>query len=138
MRNLLLVSILALAGVAQAQTCGTLAITGAGTAGTQLDVALTGATARGFAFVVVGETTGTTTVQLPGGGSFTLGLDTPFIPVPFGRTDTTGAVSRSITVPSFLTTQYNVNAQALTFSVAFMPFAINACTSNVVAFTVGG
>src|SRR5215813_12929857 len=59
MRSLFLATALLLAGVSQAQSCGTLAVTGTGAAGTQLTVALTGATANGFALIAVAENTGT-------------------------------------------------------------------------------
>ena len=66
MRSLFVASLLALASFVPAQSCGTLAITGTGAPNTTLDVALTGATANGLAIVFVGQTTGSTTIRLPG------------------------------------------------------------------------
>jgi hypothetical protein len=138
MRSLFLATALLLAGVSQAQSCGTLAITGSGAAGTQLTVALTGATANGYALLAVAENTGTTTIQLPMNGSLTLGLATPIIPLPLARTDANGDGSITFTVPSRLTTATNLNGQAVTLALSLHPFGISACASNVVAFAVGG
>ena len=137
MRSLFLASALLLAGAAAAQSCGTLAVTGTGAAGTQLTFAVTGATANSFAILLIAENTGTTTVRLPG-GTLTLGLASPILPALLGRTNASGDVSRSITVPSRATTAHNVNGQAATFTLSFMPFSLTACASNVAAFTFGG
>ena len=137
MRSLLLTSLFALAGMLPAQNCGTLAITGSGAAGTQLGIGVTGATANAIAFVIVGQTTGTTTLPLPMGGSLVLGLASPFLPLPIGRTDANGDVSLQITVPAAVTQQIALNAQAAAIGFSFMPFSITGCTSNVVAFTIG-
>jgi hypothetical protein len=138
MRSLFLATALLLAGVSQAQSCGTLTVTGTGAAGTQLTVAVTGATANGFALIAVAENTGTTTIRLPMSGSLTLGLAAPIIPLPLGRTDANGDASISFTVPSRLTTAHNLNGQAVTLALSLHPFGISACASNVAAFAVGG
>jgi hypothetical protein len=136
MRTLFLASILALAGTATAQ-CGTLAFTGAGTAGTTLTVDVTGTTAGGLVIAMVGETTGSTTLNL-GPLSLTLGLDTPFFPVPLGRADSSGAISRSFNVPSQLTTAIPLNAQHTTFTLSLFPFNLGGCAGNVAGFSIGG
>ena len=136
MRPLFLSVALAFAGVLSAQTCGSLAITGSGAAGTQLGVAVTGATANAFTIVLVGETTGTTSLPLPG-GSLSIGLASPFLPLPLGRTDATGAASQQINVPSWISQQYSLNAQAVTIGFTRSPFSISGCTTNVAAFTIG-
>jgi len=138
MRSLFLATALLLAGVSQAQSCGTLAVTGSGAHGTQLTIAVTGATANSFAILAVAENTGTTTINLPMSGTLTLGLASPIIPLPLGRTDASGNASVSFNVPARLTTAHNVNGQAVTVSFTFHPFALSACTSNVAAFAIGG
>lgn len=138
MRSLLLTTSLLLAGLAHAQNCGTLAVTGAGTAGTTLDFSLTGATANSFAVVFVGENTGSTPIRLGMGTTLTIGLATPFFPLPLGRTDANGDVARQFTVPTRATTQHAVNGQAATFTLTWRPFSLGGCTSNVVPFNVGG
>jgi len=130
---------LALASTLAAQSCGTLAFTGTGAAGTTLDIAVTGGTANGFCMIAVSENTGSTPVQLPfGGGTLTLGLASPIIPLPFGRLDANGDRTRSISVPTRATTAHNLQGQAVTLSFSFRPFAFSACASNVAAFTIGG
>lgn len=137
MRSLLLASILLTAGVASAQSCGTLAITGSGAPGTTLDVSLTGSTADSYAWVFVGPNTGSTSIGVGPLFSLTLDLDPPFFPVFLGMTDGSGDASRQITVPGGIPQQINLNAQAATFTLARMPFGISVCTSNTVAFTIG-
>lgn len=137
MRTLFLASILTLAGLAQAQNCGTLTITGSGAAGTQVGVALTAAAANAFAVVFVGENAGATTLPLPMGASLSLGLAEPFFPVPLGRTDGNGDASLQVTVPSFISQQYALHAQAAAIGITWMPFGITGCTSNVVPLTIG-
>ena len=124
MRNLLLASVFSLASIASAQ-CGTLAITGAGTVGTTLTVAVTGTSANG-----------TTAINL-GPLSLTLGLAQPFFPLPLGTADANGNASVSFLVPAGITRQVQLNAQAATFAFTLRPFAIAACASNVVGFTIG-
>src|SRR5262245_19021353 len=88
---------LPVAGVATAQSCGTLAITGTGAPGTTLTYSITGATARGYVTLAVAEDTGTTTINLGALGlNLTLGLDTPILPVPLGRANSSGDLTRSI------------------------------------------
>ena len=137
MRTLFLASALALAGLAQAQSCGTLAITGNGAAGTTLTIAVTGATPHSLAILFVSENTGSTPIRLPG-STLTIDLATPILPLPFARTDANGDGSRSFTVPSRLTTAHAVNGQVGTFTLSFRPFSLTGCTSNVAGFTIGG
>lgn len=135
MRTLILASFLALAGTASAQ-CGTLTITGPGTAGSTLDVAVAGTSAGGFVAVMVGETAGSTTINV-GPLNLTLGLDMPFFPVPLGRADGNGDVSRSFTIPGAVNQQIALNGQAATLLLSIFPFSLSTCATNVVAFTVG-
>jgi hypothetical protein len=132
----LLASILALAGTASAQ-CGTLSFLGAGTAGSTLTVDVSGTTAGGLVVLFVGQDTGTTTIDL-GPLSLTFGLDTPFFPVPLGRADANGHVSRGVTIPTQLTTAFPLNAQHATFTLSVFPFSLDGCTGNVAAFSIGG
>lgn len=137
MRTLfILATSLALATAVPAQSCGTLAIGGSGAPGTVLQIELTDATPEGFAILYVGEHTGSTTFSL-GVVSLTVGLDGPFFAVPIGFTDAGGDASLPVMLPPVLPHQLDLNAQAATFSLSGLPFGITACTSNVVAFTIG-
>lgn len=138
MRTLLLASILSTAGFTTAQSCGTLAFTGTGAAGTTLGIAVTGATAGGMVALGVSQNTGTTTINVgPLGLNLTLGLDSPIIPVPLGRADSSGNVSRSIAIPSGLNQQIALQGQAVTITLSLFPFSLSACASNVAAFSIG-
>ena len=123
---------------ASAQTCGSLAVSGAGTAGTELVANLTGATPRGFAVLVIGETAGSTPIRVGSFLNLTIDLDLPFFPVPMGRTDAVGDESLSVAVPAGLLQQFSLQAQAVTLSLTLLPPTVIACKSNPVAFTVGG
>jgi hypothetical protein len=141
----LLVASLGLFATAASAQCSTLAITGTGLPGTTLQVDLTGSTAAAIAFVVIGETQGSTTITLGSAGSLTLGLDGPFLPVPLGMTSATGAVSRGFPVPSAATVGVDGFGQGLTLSFSFTPptgggmptFGFSTCTSNVAPFHFG-
>jgi len=138
MRTLFLATLLSVTGTAAAQSCGTLAITGTGAPGTTLTYAVTGATPRGYVTLAVAENAGTTTINLSGLGlNLTLGLDSPILPVPLGRANSSGDLTRAINVPANFPIQYALNAQGVTLTFTFMPFALNACTTNVVAFSIG-
>lgn len=135
MRTLLVASVLSLASFASAQ-CGTLAVQGTGAAGTTLTVSVSGTTAGGMVALVVGPTAGTTAINV-GPLNLTLGLAQPFFPLPLGTADATGNVSVSFAIPSQVTQQVALNAQAATLGFTLRPLAITACASNVVAFTIG-
>jgi|SoiMethySBSTD1v2_1073268.scaffolds.fasta_scaffold1368307_2 hypothetical protein len=136
MRSILPLSLLLLSGLLPAQNCGTLSSTG-GAAGTTLAINVAGAPANGFAVLVVGQNAGSTTVPLPMGGSLVLGIDSPILPLPLGRTDANGAVSLSVDIPAGLTQQFTVQAQAAVLTYTLMPFALNACAGNVIPITIG-
>lgn len=138
-----LISTLALAtaltaGLAQAQACSSLTVTGSGAPGSDLDFALTGAGANAFALAAIGETAGSTSIQFGALATLDLGLDRPFFVLPLGRTDTNGDVTQTFTVPNVPSMQ-NLNAQAFTADISFMPptIGLTFCTSDVVAFTIG-
>jgi len=137
MRTLFLATLLTVTGTAAAQSCGTLAITGTGAPGTTLTYTVTGATARGYVALAVAEDAGTTTINLGSFLSLTLGLDSPILPLPLGRANSSGDLTRSINVPANFPIQYALNAQAVTLTYSFMSFSVNACTTNVVAFSIG-
>src|SRR5262245_12550923 len=136
MRTLFLATFLTITSAAAAQSCGTLAVTGTGAPGTSLAFAVTGTTARGFVTLAVAENTGTTTIDL-GPLHLSLGLASPIFPVPMGRASATGDLSRTINVPTGIPQQYSLQGQVVTLTFTMMPFAVNACTTNVAAFTIG-
>jgi len=136
MRIFSVAAVLALAGLLPAQACGSLAITG-GAPGSQLSIALSGAPANGFAVLVVGEQAGSTSIQLPIGGSLILGVAEPFFPVPLGQTDISGAASLQLAIPASLPGQLQLQAQAVALGLRMMPLSLQACASNVVPVTIG-
>ncbi len=143
-KSLLALSLGLLATSASAQ-CSALTVTGTGLPGTTLQVDVDGTTAGEMAFLLVGAAQGTTTLNLGMMGSLTLGLATPFLPLPLGMTNATGDVSRSFAVPSAATMGLDVFGQGLTIGFSFTPptgggmpsFGFSTCTSNVVPFHVG-
>ncbi|HEU4418639.1 MAG TPA: hypothetical protein VFT55_06845 [Planctomycetota bacterium] len=134
MKSLAIAALLTLSGLATAQTCGTLAITG-GAPSTTLTIGVSGAAANSFAIAIVGPTLGSTTVPLPG-SSLVLGLANPFIPLPLGPVSATGSASQSIQLPAQLP-QINLHGQGVVIGFTTQPFGINACGTNVVSFTIG-
>ena len=114
--------------------CGTLAVTG-GAPSTTLQISVSGAAANSFAILAVGGTLGSTTLPLPG-GNLVLGLASPFLPVPLGMVDASGAVSLSVPVPANIP-QINLHGQGVVVGFTMQPFSISACGTNVVSFTIG-
>lgn len=138
MRTLFLATILTVAGAASAQTCGTLAFTGTGAAGTTLGIAVTGATAGGFVTLGVSQNTGTTPINVGWLGlNLTLGLDSPIIPLPLGRANSSGDITRSLNIPAGLGQQFALQGQAVTITLSIFPFNLTACASNVAPFSIG-
>ena len=114
-----------LAANASAQ-CATLTVTGTGAPGTSLTFNVDGTAVHAFALLAVGETQGTTTIPLGQLGSLTLGLATPFIPLPLGFTNASG-----------VTWGIDLFGQGVTAAYTFMPFSVTFCASNVAGFHVG-
>ena len=129
---LIAASLLAAAATAQ---CATLTVTGSGAPGGSLTISLDAAP-RALAFLAVGETAGTTTINL-GPVSFDLGLVMPFAPVPLGMTDATGSASLTFAVPANIPSA-DVFLQGLSAGLSLPPnFGLSVCTSNVVALHLG-
>jgi hypothetical protein len=133
MRFLLPAILLAAAAAAPAQSCS-LAVSG-GAPGSTLSISVTGAP-MSLAAVAVGQTAGTTVIDLGSLGSLTLGLAQPFVPVPIGILDSNGTASVSIPVPSQLPA-LDLVMQGVTVGVSVMPFALSLCGTNVVSVHVG-
>ena len=128
-----------------AAQCATLTVTGTGAPGTSLTFDLNGTDVHAFAMLAVGQTQGTTTIPMGPLGSLTLGLATPFIPLPLGFTNASGDVSRSISIPSGVTWGVDLFGQGVTALFTFTPpapptppsFSLTFCASNVAGFHVG-
>jgi hypothetical protein len=133
MRFLLPAILLAAAAAAPAQSCS-LAVSG-GAPGSTLSISVTGAP-MSIAAVAVGETAGTTVIDLGSLGSLTLGLAQPFVPVPLGIIDASGTASVSVTVPSQLPAA-DLVMQGVTVGITMMPFALSLCATNVASVHVG-
>lgn len=123
-----------------AQACSTLATAGTGKAGTTLTITLSGADKNAFALLALGQTAGSTTFDFGPLGSVTFGLAQPFGLFPLGQTDATGKATLAIQIPTSATTAVNLKGQGTTAVLTIQqgPPSLDFCTSNVVAFTVGG
>lgn len=133
MRFLLPAILLAAAAAAPAQSCS-LAVSG-GAPGSNLSISVSGAP-MSLAAVAVGQTAGTTVINLGSLGSLTLGLAQPFAPVPLGIIGANGTASVSIPVPSQLPA-VDLVMQGVTVGVSMMPLTLSLCGTNVVSVHVG-
>lgn len=167
MRSLLpIAASLAFCALVPAQDpCAGLTVTGDGSPGSDITFEIaTDGSGMAIAFVLIGKTAAD-----PASGHFSfpgldLGLEPPFIPLPLGRTDMDGDVSRTFTVPMGLNLpQLDLLAQAMTVEFSFMfPFGgmfgggggvpggsfgggswmdffmFTFCTSDLVPFQIGG
>lgn len=138
LRSVLVLATLAAAASAQ---CSSLTVTGSGAPGTTLTVALDGTSPNAFAFLVLGNTQGTTTINFGALGTLTLGLAAPFTPAPIGMTNLQGDVSMTIQVPSNLPVGgVDLFAQGVTLGLQFTPPtppSFSFCASNVAGFHIG-
>jgi len=110
--------------------------TAANNSGT-VTLALNGAP-MSFALFALGDTTGTTAINLGNLGTLELGLEAPFIAVPGGLTDMSGDASISFEVPSTAPagTWY---AQGVTIEFSFSPGgppSFGICSGNVASFSI--
>lgn len=143
----------ALSASLAAQSCSNLTATGNGAPGTSVVLALTGAPANAFTAVAIGDTLGTTTLNIGPLGTLTLGLAQPFVPLPMGLTNAAGEASRTINVPNSPSLPgIDLYGQAVSMTWAMQvpgpgnpgpggPHAsiltLTFCTSNVVSFHLG-
>jgi len=137
-KNLLLVATVAICGATIPAQCANLTITGNGAAGTILTLAIDGTEANQFAFLILGQNLGNTTLPLGPFGTINLDLVQPWFPFPIGLTDAAGDVSVTVDVPLSLPTSTFMNAQGLTLgALSGQPPTLNTCTTNTVAFRIG-
>jgi hypothetical protein len=130
-------AVLALAGFVQAQSCGNLAVSGGPT--TPVTFTATSLAAEAPAFLVVGPETGTTVFNFGPLGTLTLGLALPFALLPLGATSASGGASLTVDVPPSLPrTDLHAQAFSIEFEILPPPPRLEFCTTNVVAFTIGG
>ena len=130
----------ALATPALAGDCSTLAVTADEDS---IAVDITGGLADAPAFLVVGDTTGTTAFDFGPLGSLTLGLVQPFALFPVGSTDAAGALSLSFP-NNGNAPDVDLFAQAVTVGFTLnvppipgeLPVSLEFCTSNVAAFSL--
>jgi hypothetical protein len=132
---LLSASVLALLAVAPAQSCATLGVTGTGLPGTDLLFQYHGAE-HAYAFVLIGDTPGATTIRYGSLGTLTLDLAFPFLPVLLGRTDANGDRSRTIHVPSSAPS-LDLLAQGFDFYYELFPLRLEFCTSSTLPVHIG-
>lgn len=131
-----------LAASAWAGDCSSLAadVQGDLQSGATVTVDVTGSLPNALTFLVVGETAGTTSIDLGPLGGLTLGLELPFVPLPVGSTDGNGDLSLSFDTPGVPVSidPIDLLAQAVSIDVQFGggPPSIDTCTSNVVSVTI--
>lgn len=91
-----------------------------------------------FAFFALGDTTGSTAINLGNFGTLTLGLDTPFVAVPAGLTDMNGDASVTFSVPASAPAG-TYHAQAVTVEFSIAPgsgVSLDFCAGNVASFSI--
>jgi hypothetical protein len=150
----ILLATLALATFATAQNCSSLSATNS-TNGSRLNIALTNGAAGAPAILVIGQTAGSTSINL-GLATLDLGVAGPFLPAPLGVTDTTGSASLSLRIPANLPGM-NLVLQGFTLAIGGISLpggpglptgggfpggglpmpTLTFCTSNVVTAHVG-
>ena len=91
---------------------------------------VTGSLPHSLQALVVGQTLGQTTFNLPS-ATLTLGLAQPFFVVAIGVSDASGDASRSFVRPKGIAMDFN----AQSVGVQFVP-ALSFCTSNVASFSL--
>jgi hypothetical protein len=119
--------------------CSTLTVAGSINAGQTVTVDVTGAPADAMTFVVIGDA-GTTT--LPFGGGTTLGVASPFLPVPIGVADAAGHVALSVDIPASIPAgaiqDYTFTVQAVSLSFVTSPIpSFSLCVSNTASLVSG-
>jgi hypothetical protein len=136
LKNLVIAAALCAAAHAQ---CASLAVTGTGAPGTSLTLAIDGTAANQFAFLIVGQTAGSSSLAVGPFGTINLGLAQPWSPVPIGQTDQNGDVSLTVQVPTSVPATIGLFAQGLTlgFTIGQGPPSLSSCTTNVVGFSIG-
>ena len=125
------------AATASAQNCSTLAVSG-GSPGSQLTIAVSGAPANTPTIVLLSQSTGSTVIPTPF-GTLSLGLASPFSPLPLGTTDANGDASISFQVPAQAAMCVMLYGQALSieFDITVVPPTLSFCTSNVAPIALG-
>ncbi len=126
-----------------AQTpCSKLEVKGTGKAGTSLEILYSGGAPRSLAWLAAGPQSGSTSIDIGPLGTLKLGLATPFVLLPVGRTDTSGNLSLKVMVPKGATTATELYAQMITSKLTIsrepVKLSLEFCTSNVVKVSVGG
>jgi hypothetical protein len=139
-RSLLAISAGLFASVASAQSCASLSITGTGAPGTSVTFAVDGTAAGAIAALAISDAAGTTAINLGPLGSLTLGVASPFIPLPLGMTDANGDISRTIQIPNGNIPGVDLVGQGVTIAFTLngpgLP-TLTFCTTNVVSFHLG-
>jgi hypothetical protein len=115
-----------------------------GAPGTALTLAIDGTAAGQIAFLIVGQTQGTSTLPLGPLGTLTFGLAQPWAPVPIGQTNGSGDASITVNVPPMVPATLSLLAQGLTLGFTIgqpgpgqPPFSLSSCTTNVAGFSIG-
>ncbi|MFT4843846.1 MAG: hypothetical protein ACJA0V_002169 [Planctomycetota bacterium] len=133
LRKLLLAMTVAALGAGLSAQCATTsAANNAGTVTLDVD----GTAPMAFAFFAVGDTLGTTAINLGSFGTLTLGLAAPFVPAVAGLTDINGDASLSFSVPATAPagTYY---AQGVTIGFGVTPgtgVTLDICAGDVASF----
>ncbi len=128
-----------LGGTALRAQCATLDSTGNGAAGTNLTLAITGADVDQFAFLLLGTSAGSSSLQLGPFGTLNFGLAQPWFPYYIGQTNPAGAAAVTIPIPLSLPVSTTMAGQGLTFGLesGTSTPTLNSCTTNVITFRIG-
>lgn len=132
--SLMVAAALTICGAASGQCATTAATNNAGSLTLDLD----GSTAMSFCIFVLGDTQGTTTVNIGPLATVDLGLAAPFVPAAAGFTDMNGDASLTFQVPSVVPagTYY---AQGVTAGFSITPgtgISFDVCAATVASFTL--
>jgi hypothetical protein len=139
LKNLLFVATASLCGTTVAAQCATLTIIGTGASGTALTLTIDGTYANQFAFLILGQNQGGSTLPLGPFGTVNLDLAQPWVPFLIGQTNAAGEASVTVAVPASLPASIFLLGQGLTLGASFGqgPPTPITCTTNAVGFRFG-
>lgn len=129
----------ALCGTSLRSQWATLDVFGNGAAGTNLTLLITGTNANQFAFLLLGNAAGSSSLQLGPFGTLNFGLAQPWVPYYLGQTDAIGQAAVTVAIPLSLSASTALAGQGLTLGVEPGPISptLHSGTTNVVLFRIG-
>jgi hypothetical protein len=139
MLRILILVATSMCGLSLRSQCATLHTLGNGAAGTNLTFAIAGADADRFAFLLLGNSAGSSSLDLGPFGTISFGLAQPWLPYYLGQTGVAGGAGVTVDIPLSLPASTTMAGQGLTLGVSSGPGAptLDSCTTNVVTFRIG-